>query len=63
MNDIMSKTKEISAEINVLSQNEQAVRQRITELKRLIEERKSRKQSLDNALKEEAALLAELEGI
>lgn len=63
MTDIVKKSKEISSEISNISQEEQAVRHRINELKRLIEERKSRKNSLESAYREEAELLKLLEGM
>lgn len=63
MSDVMTKTKEISTEINVLNQENQAVRQRITELKKLVEERKNAKATLEAARREEAELLKLLEGI
>lgn len=63
MSDVMTKTKEISTEINVLNQENQAVRQRITELKKLVEERKNAKATLEAARREEAELLKQLEGI
>lgn len=63
MSDVMSKTKEISSEINALSQQEQAIKERISNLKRLIEERKHRKASLEAAMKEEAELMKLLDGV
>ena len=63
MSDIQEKNKELKASIEKMALEEKTIKARINELKNLIEEKKRKTVALDNAKKEEAALLKELEGL
>jgi len=57
---VRDKLKELKNEIQDLSSRERAKRSDIVELKRLVEEKKKREESLKNLEQEESALLKEL---
>jgi len=57
---VREKLKELKSEIQDLSSRERAKRSEIVELKRLVEEKKKREESLKLLEKEESALLKEL---
>ena len=63
MSDIQEKNKELKASIEKMALEEKTIKARINELKNLIEEKKRKTVALDNAKKEEAALLRDVEGL
>lgn len=58
--DVNQKIQSLREEVRALANTEQAVRERIEQLKRLVEEKKAREAKLAQAQAEEEALLVEL---
>lgn len=58
--DVSQKIKELRGEIQQISADEKAAKNRIAELKNLLTEKKNRETSLKEALAEEQELLKEL---
>lgn len=61
--DVMSATKKITEEISAITQKEHETKERIRNLKNLIEQKKAREESLARLEKEEQELASLLEGI
>jgi hypothetical protein len=58
--DIVSKSKALTDEISSLIKQEQEIKNRVKEYKRLIDDKKIRLATVHQLLAEEAALIAEL---
>lgn len=62
MSDIVSISKALTADISVLTQQEQDIKARIRSYKQLILDKQTRKEAVAKLLAEEAELIAQLEG-